>query len=68
MTINIIKVNPFILVNYPPAVKKLDNGLNGRPSKLNESIFIAELIKINFFTLYGHAYLIIKFKFKIEDS
>jgi hypothetical protein len=62
-----IKINPFILINYPPAVEKLNNGLNGRSFKLNENIFIAELIKINFFTPYNYVYLIIKIRFKIGN-
>jgi hypothetical protein len=64
--INIIKINFLILANHLPAVKKLDNGLNGRLFKLNESIFIAKLIKINFSTPHNHAYLIIEIKFKIR--
>jgi hypothetical protein len=64
--INIIKINPFISTNYLPAVEKLDNELNGRSSKLNENIFIAELTKINFFTSYDHIYLIIKIRFKLK--
>jgi hypothetical protein len=65
--INILKVNLLILTNHPPAVKELDNGLDGRLFKLNENIFIAKLIKINLFTFYGHTYLIIKVKFKIGN-
>jgi hypothetical protein len=68
MIINIIKINPFISTNYLPAVEKLDNELNGRSSKLNENIFTAKLIKINFSTPYNYVYLIIEVKFKIEDS
>jgi hypothetical protein len=44
-----MKINLFILTKYFPAVEKLDNGLNGRLFKLNEDIFTAKLIKINFF-------------------
>jgi hypothetical protein len=62
-----MKINLFILVNHPPAVKKLNNGLNGNSFKLNENIFIAELIKINFSTSYSHIYLMIEVRFKIED-
>jgi hypothetical protein len=40
--------------------------LNGRSFKLNEDISIAELIKINFSTLYNYIYLIIEVRFKIE--
>jgi hypothetical protein len=61
-----MKVNFFISVNYSPAVEKLNNGLNGRSFKLNEDISIAELIKINFSTLYNYIYLIIEVRFKIE--
>jgi uncharacterized protein YkvS len=68
MIINIIKINFFILANYPPAVEKLNNGLDGRLFKLNENIFIVKLIKINFFTFYGYTYLIIEVRFKIRDS
>jgi hypothetical protein len=49
MTINMIRINFFISANHSPAVEKLNNGLNGRLLKLNEDIFTAELIKINFF-------------------
>jgi hypothetical protein len=66
--IDIMKVNLFILINYLSAVEKLDNGLDGRLFKLNENISIAELIKINFSTPYGHAYLIIEVRLKIGDS
>jgi hypothetical protein len=44
MIVNMIKINHFILANHPPAVEKLNNGLDGRLSKLNEDIFTAELI------------------------
>jgi uncharacterized protein YkvS len=67
-TIDIIKVNPFISVNHFSVVEKLNNGLNGRLFKLNENISIVKLIKINFFTSYGHIYLMIEVKFKIGDS
>jgi hypothetical protein len=63
-----IRINSFILINYSPAVKRLNNGLNERLSKLSENIFTAKLIKINFSTPYDHAYLIIEIKFKIRDS
>jgi hypothetical protein len=66
ITINIIKINSFIPANHPLAVKKLNNGLNGRPFKLNENISIAELIKTNFSTPHNYIYLIIEIKFKIE--
>jgi hypothetical protein len=49
-------------------IEKLDNGLNRRLFKLNENIFIAKLIKINFSTPYNYAYLMIEIKFKIENS
>jgi hypothetical protein len=62
-----IKVNPFILINYSPAVEKLNNGLNGRSFKLNENIFTAKLIKINFSTPYNYIYLIIEVRLKIRD-
>jgi hypothetical protein len=68
MIINIIKINPFISVNYSPAVEKLNNGLDGRSFKLNEDIFTVELIKINFSTLYNYTYLMIEIKFKIRNS
>jgi hypothetical protein len=67
MIINMIKINPFISANHSPAVKKLDNGLNGCLFKLSENIFIAGLIKINFSTLYDYAYLIIEVRLKIGD-
>jgi hypothetical protein len=66
--INMIRINFFILTNHSPAVEKQNNGLNGRPFKLSENIFIAGLIKINLFTSYGHAYLIIEVRFKIGNS
>jgi hypothetical protein len=66
--INIMKINLFISINYFPAVKKLNNGLDGRLFKLSEDIFIVKLIKIKFSTLYSYAYLIIKVRFKIGDS
>jgi hypothetical protein len=62
-----MRINSFILVNYLFAVEKLDNGLNGYSFKLSGSIFIIELIKINFFTSYDYIYLIIEIKFKIEE-
>jgi hypothetical protein len=65
--INIMKINFFISINHPPAVEKLDNGLNERSSKLNESIPTAELIKINLSISHNYAYLIIEIRFKIED-
>jgi hypothetical protein len=68
MTISVIKINPFISINYPPAVKKLDNGLNEYLFKLNEDISTTKLIKINFSTLYGYIYLMIEIRFKIGDS
>jgi hypothetical protein len=61
ITINMIRINPLILINYSPAVEKLNN-------ELNENISIAELIKINFFTPHSHAYLMIEIRFKIENS
>jgi hypothetical protein len=61
-----MKMNLFILVNYFPAVEKLNNGLDGYSSKLSENIFTAELIKINLFTSYSHTNLIIEIKFKIR--
>jgi hypothetical protein len=63
-----IKVNSLILTNHPPAVEKLNNGLDERLFKLNENISTVKLIKINFFTSHGHAYLIIEIRFKIGDS
>jgi hypothetical protein len=66
ITINIIKINPLISANHSPAFKKLNNGLNGRLFKLNENIFTAKLIKTNFFTSYGHPYLMIEVRFKIR--
>jgi hypothetical protein len=68
ITINIIKINFFISVNYFPAVKKLDNGLNERLFKLNKNIFTAELIKINFSIPYNYAYLMIEIRLKIGNS
>jgi hypothetical protein len=62
-----MKVNPFISINYSPAVKKLDNGLGERLFKLNENIFVAELIIINFSTSYSYIYLMIEVRFKIRD-
>jgi hypothetical protein len=62
-----IKINFFISANHLLAVEELDNRLNGRPFKLNENIFIAELIKINLFTPYNHIYLMIEIKFKIKE-
>jgi hypothetical protein len=67
MIINVIRINLFILINYPPAVEKLDNELNERSFKLNENIFIVKLIKINLFISYSHIYLIIEIKFKIGN-
>jgi hypothetical protein len=63
-----IKINLFILINHPPVVKKLNNGLNERLFKLSEDISIVRLIKINFSTFYNYTYLIIEIKFKIRDS
>jgi hypothetical protein len=65
--INIIKINFFILINYFPAVEKLNNGLNEYSSKLNGDMFTTELIKINFFTPHDHIYLMIEIKFKIRE-
>jgi hypothetical protein len=62
-----MKINSFILVNYFLAVEKLDNGLDGYLFKLNENIFIAKLIKINFFTPYNHTYLMIEVRLKIGE-
>jgi hypothetical protein len=62
--ISIIRINLFISVNYFPAVEKLNNGLDGRSFKLNENIFTAELIKINFSRL-SHTYLMIEVRLKI---
>jgi hypothetical protein len=67
MIINIIRINFFISTNHLPAVEKLDNGLDGRLFKLSGNIFIAALIKINLFTPYNYAYLIIEVRFKIEE-
>jgi hypothetical protein len=66
-TIDIMRINFLILINHPLAVEELDNGLDGRPFKLNESIFIAELIKINFSTPYSYIYLMIEVRFKIGE-
>jgi hypothetical protein len=68
MIINMMRVNPFISVNYSSAVEKQNNGLNGYLFKLNENIFTAKLIKINFFTSYNYIYLIIEVRFKIGNS
>jgi hypothetical protein len=62
-----IRINFLILINYPPAVKELDNGLNEYLFKLNGDISTVKLIKINFSTSYNHIYLIIKIKFKIRE-
>jgi hypothetical protein len=64
--INIIRINLFILINYLLAVEELDNGLNEYPSKLNENISTAELIKTNLSTPHDYAYLIIEIRLKIE--
>jgi hypothetical protein len=66
-TINIIRINLLILINYSLAVKKLDNGLNERLFKLNGNISTAKLIKINLFTPHNHIYLMIEIKFKIRE-
>jgi hypothetical protein len=63
-----IRINFFILINYPPAVEKLNNGLNERLFKLNKNIFTVKLIKINFSTSHNHTYLIIVVKLKIRNS
>jgi hypothetical protein len=65
--INIIKINSFILINYPPAVKELDNELNEYLFKLSGNISTAELIKINFSTPHGYIYLIIEVRLKIGE-
>jgi hypothetical protein len=65
--INVIRINFLISVNYPLAVEELDNGLNGRPSKLSENIFIAGLIKINLSMSYGYIYLIIEIRLRIGE-
>jgi hypothetical protein len=65
--INIIRINFLISANHFLAVEKLGNGLNGYSSKLNENIFIVRLIKINFFTPYNYAYLIIEVRLKIGE-
>jgi hypothetical protein len=62
-----MKINFLISINYFLAVEKLDNGLNGRLSKLNGNIFIVKLIKTNFFTPYGYIYLIIEVRLKIGE-
>jgi hypothetical protein len=62
-----MKINFLILINHSLAFEKLDNGLDGRPFKLNENILTAKLIKINFSTPHNHIYLIIKIKFKIGE-
>jgi hypothetical protein len=66
MIINIIRVNFFISANYLPAVEKLNNGLNGRPFKLNENISTAKLIKINFSTFHNYIYLVIKLDSRLK--
>jgi hypothetical protein len=68
MIINVMRINFFILINYSPAVEKLDNGLNERLFKLSENISTVELIKINFFASYNYIYLKIEVRFKIRDS
>jgi hypothetical protein len=65
--IDMIKINFFILINYFLAVEELDNGLDGYSFKLNKNIFIAKLIKINFFTPYDYTYLMIEVRFKIRE-
>jgi hypothetical protein len=65
--INIIRINFFILINHSLAVEELGNGLNGRLSKLSGNISTAELIKINFFTPHGYAYLMIEVRLKIRE-
>jgi hypothetical protein len=65
--INILKINFLISANYLLAVKKLDHGLDGRSSKLNGNISVAELIKINLSTSYGYVYLMIEVRFKIGE-
>jgi hypothetical protein len=62
-----MKINFLISANYSSAVKELDNGLNERLFKLNGDIFIAELIKINFFTPYDYIYLMIEVRLKIRE-
>jgi hypothetical protein len=62
-----IKINSLILINHFLVVEELDNGLNGYSFKLNGNIFIAELIKINFFTPHSYAYLMIEVRFKIGE-
>jgi hypothetical protein len=66
-TINMMRINSFILINHLLAAEELDNGLNGRPSKLSENMLTAELTKINFFTPHDHIYLMIEVRFKIEE-
>jgi hypothetical protein len=65
--IDIIRINPLISINHFFAVEKQNNGLNGRPFKLSESILIIGLIKINLSTPYNYAYLIIEIRFKIGN-
>jgi hypothetical protein len=65
--ISVMRINSFISINYLFAVKELDNGLNGCSFKLSGNIFIVGLIKINLFTPYGYAYLIIEIRFKIGE-
>jgi hypothetical protein len=60
-----MRINPLISVNHSLGVKKLNNGLNERPSKLSGNMPIAELIKINFSTPHNHTYLMIEIKLKI---
>jgi hypothetical protein len=62
-----MKIIFFILINYFLAVEKLDNGLDGRLSKLNGNMFTVGLTKINFFTPYGHIYLMIEVRLKIRE-
>jgi hypothetical protein len=66
-TINIIRINLLILINYSLAVKKLDNGLNERLFKLNGNISTAKLIKINFSTPHDYIYLIIEIGSKLKN-
>jgi hypothetical protein len=66
--INMIKINLLISANHPPAVKKMNNGLNGRPFKLSGNILIVKLIKINLFTSHSRAYLMIEVRFEIGNS
>jgi hypothetical protein len=67
MTINIMKINLLISINHSLAVEKLNNELDERSSKLSGSMLTAELIKINFFTPYGHTYLMIEIRFKTKE-